>query len=200
MATLPTVPTFVANEVPSAAKLQQMVTATSFVTQLPIVVSLKKSSTQSVSASTSTAVTWTVSEVDTDGMHSNVTNNTRLTSQTQGYYMFHATLAVNQTTTAAYTSCWLKQTTGANNPLGAGVTQIFAPVSSQSAVTSTDFRSATCSGISPCLYIGDYVEAFIFSSVACTLQTDFWASGFNDSAGNADGACCLTAYYLCEGP
>jgi hypothetical protein len=200
MATLPTFPTYTTDEVPAASKLNQTVTAVAFATKLPILVSLKKTATQAVSASTTTTVTWNVSEVDTDSMHSNVTNNTRITAVTQGYYKFHCTVAVNQTATAAFTSMWLKQTTGVNNPLGAGVTQIFAPDGTGSTTIATDFRSATLTSISPCLFIGDYVEAFVFSSVACNLQFNFWASGNSDGAGNADGACCLTAYYVCEGP
>ena len=46
-----------------------------------------KSATQSVGASSSAAVTWNQETYDTDGMHDNVTNNTRITAKTAGLYL-----------------------------------------------------------------------------------------------------------------
>jgi hypothetical protein len=200
MATLPTVPSFAFQEVPTITKLNQVATAVNFVTQIPIVISLKRSSTQAVAASTSVAVQWNVDEVDSDNMHSTVTNPSRLVSQTQGYYKMHATIAVSQTATAAYTSMWFQQTTGSNNPLGSGHTQIFGPSSFLSNTVTTDFRSCTLSCITPCLYVNDYIECYVFSAVACTLQFQYGSTAFLDSAGFPDGACCLYGYYLMEGP
>lgn len=199
MATLPTVPTFTANTSPSVATLNQLGTAVKFVSQMPIVVSLKMSGTQSIAVNTSTPLSWGTEEVDSDGMH-NATNPTRLTSATQGYYKFHATVAMNETATAAYTACWFKRTTGVNNPLGAGVTVDFGGSAFLSATTTSDFRSMTIASISPCLYIGDYVEVVGWSSVAATIQSGFLNSGNLDNAGAADGASCVYGYYLFEGP
>lgn len=201
MATLPTVPSFVANEVPTVAKLNQLSNAASFVSQVPIVVSLKKNATQAVTASTNTAVIWDVNEVDTDSMQSTITNPSRLTAKTQGYYKLHATISANVTAVAAYTSIWFQQTTGANNPKGAGVTQIFGAAGSLSGVTTTDFKAFTISSLTPCLFINDYVEVFIFSAVAVTIQTRAWSgTANNDTAGFADGSPCLYGTYAFEGP
>jgi hypothetical protein len=200
MATLPTVPSWSANETPTVAKMNQLGTAVNFITQIPIVISLKRSSTQAVSANTNTAVQWNVDEVDTDNMHSTVTNPSRLVSQTQGYYKMHATIAVNGTTTAAYTEMFFQQTTGSNNPLGSGHTQIFGPSSFLSNATAADTRSCTLSSITPCLYVNDYIECYVNSAVACSLQFQYGSSVFNDNAGFPDGACCLYGYYVCEGP
>src|SRR5487761_954175 len=101
MATLPTVPSFAFQEVPTVAKLNQLASAVSFVTKVPIVISLKKTTTQSVAANTATAVTWNVSETDSDSMHSNTTNPSRLVSQTQGYYKVRASVPLSITTTSA---------------------------------------------------------------------------------------------------
>lgn len=199
MATLPTVPTFTANSSPSVATLNQLGTAVKFVSQMPIVVSMKLGSNQSISASTSTPLSWGTEEVDSDGMHS-AGNPTRFTSATQGYYKFHATVAMNETGTAAYTGCWFKRTTGVNNPLGAGNTIDFGGNTFLSGTTTSDFRSMTLSSITPCLYVGDYVEVIAWSAVAATIQSGFLNSGNNDSAGFADGASCVYGYYLFEGP
>lgn len=201
MATLPTPPTFTLNQVPSVAALNQLAGAVNFVTQMPIVVSLKKSATQAVAANTITAVTWNVNETDTDGMQSTSVNPSRLTSKTQGYYKLHATVTANVTATAAYTSVWFQQTTGSNNPLGAGHTQIFGGSASLSGATTTDFKSFTISAMTPCLYVNDYVEVYFDSSVAVTIQTRSWfGTAVNDSAGFTDGSPCLYGYYCFEGP
>jgi len=45
-----------------------------------------KSADQTISNSTSTIITWDQEDYDTDGMHDNVTNNSRITIQTPGKY------------------------------------------------------------------------------------------------------------------
>lgn len=45
-----------------------------------------KSADQSISNSTSTIITWDQEDYDTDGMHDNVTNNTRITIKSAGKY------------------------------------------------------------------------------------------------------------------
>lgn len=199
MATLPTIPSFAFGEVPTVTKLNQLSGAVSFVSQVPIVISLKRSSTQSISAATNTAVAWNVSETDSDGMHSTITNPSRLTAQTQGYYWLHATLAFSIPSAQEY-QAFFRQTTGSGNPLGAGVTQSFGgdaslSVSSTSAATSLSIRSIT-----PCLYVNDYVEVVVFAGAACLLKFDYMQTTTLDGAGNADGASCLTGYYASEGP
>ena len=52
--------------------------------------SVRKTATQSINNSTSTVVTWTTEDFDTDGFHDNVTNNSRITipSGKGGKYRF----------------------------------------------------------------------------------------------------------------
>lgn len=200
MATLPTIPGFSFQEVATTSKLNQLGGAVSFATQVPIVASLKRSSTQSISANTATAVQWNVEEVDSDGMHSNSVNPSRLTCQTQGYYRFHAVASMNVTATAAEYQAWFQQTTGSNNPLGAGLTQTFGADASFSGATTTDFMSLSIRSLTPCLYVNDYVEVFVKCAAAVTLQYNFAATGNADNAGSADGGSCLYAYYCFEGP
>lgn len=196
---LPTVPSFSFQETPTLVKLQQLAGAVSFVSEFPIAVSLKRSSTQSISAAAATAVQWNVEELDTDGMHDNVTNPSRLTCQTQGFYWLHASLALSIPSAQEY-QAYFRQTTGSNNPLGAGVTQVFGGSASQSAATTSDIISLSIRSLTPCLYVNDYVEAIVFAGASCNLQNAYKNSGVTDTAGNADGASCLTGYYVFEGP
>lgn len=197
---LPTVPSFAFQETPTLTKMQNLAGAVSFVAQVPIVVSLKRSATQSIAANTATAVQWNVSEVDSDSMHSNVTNPSRLTAQTQGYYRLHASLSMTVTATAADYEAYFQQTTGINNPAGSGHTQVFAGESSVSNSSASQFMSLSIRSLTPCLYVGDYVEVYVVCGQAVTLQYNFENSGFTDIAGNADGGSCLTGYYVFEGP
>lgn len=200
MATLPTPPTFTANSVPSIATLNQLASAVSFVSQVPIVVSLKLSGTQAVAATTSTAVSWTTEEVDTDNMHSTVSNQSRLTAQTQGYYQVTATVAFTTASSGQIYQVWFQQTTGSNNPAGAGHTVIFGGDASVTDASTSDPMGATISSMTPVLYVNDYVEAFIWCSSAATLKQNFGQTGHLDLAGFTDGSSCLYAYYVCEGP
>lgn len=181
-------------------KLNQMSTAVRFVSAMPIVISLKRSATQSISAATNTAVQWNVSEVDSDSMHSTTSNNSRIVAQTPGYYKFHSTLSAASASSAVYWAAWYQITTGSNNPGGAGNTSTFARSSFLGDTTSGDYRSVAISSITPYLYIGDYVEVYVYSGSSTTLQYLLGSSGHLDSQGNGDGTVCLTAYYLFEGP
>jgi hypothetical protein len=197
MATLPTVPSFPFQSTPSLATLQELAGAAAFVSQMPIVVSLKRNATQSVAANTLTAVQWNVSEVDSDSMHSNVTNPSRLTAQTQGYFRMHACVTVSVPSTQSY-GAFFQQTTGSANPLGSGHTQVFGADGSSS--PSSGDISLSIRSLTPCLYVGDYVEVYVIASAACTIQWNYEATGHNDTAGNADGGSCLYGYYAFEGP
>ena len=47
---------------------------------------ITKSANQTISNNTSTIITWNQEDYDTDGMHDNVTNNSRITIKTPGKY------------------------------------------------------------------------------------------------------------------
>lgn len=51
---------------------------------------LAKSATQTLTTAVVTAVTWDVESFDTDGAHSTVTNSSRFTAVTAGYYRLDA--------------------------------------------------------------------------------------------------------------
>lgn len=54
-----------------------------------------KSTPQVIATNTATALTWDTEVVDTDSMHSVVTNPTRITAQTQGFYNCACTLQLS---------------------------------------------------------------------------------------------------------
>jgi hypothetical protein len=197
MATLPTVPSFTFGETPSIAKLNQLANAVSFVSQMPIVVSLKTGSGQSIAAGADTPVQWTQKEVDTDGMFS-FSANTQLTCQTQGYYKMHVTVAANIPSHENY-EIELQQTTGVNNPAGSGHNVWFAGMSSGSSAMTADTQSVSVSAITPCLYVGDYVQVLFYCSAAVSVNAAL-GTGNTDNAGFVDGAGTLQMYYLFEGP
>jgi hypothetical protein len=60
----------------------------------------RKSAAQSVSSSTWTAISWDVEDLDSDASHSTVTNTSRYTAQTAGWYLVQTTL------------CWASNSTG----------------------------------------------------------------------------------------
>ena len=51
---------------------------------------VSRSTSQSINSDTLTAIQWNVEQVDTDGIHDNVTNNTRLTAPLAGKYLICA--------------------------------------------------------------------------------------------------------------
>lgn len=51
---------------------------------------LERSTSQNISYATDTAITFTTEAADTDGMHSNVSNTSRITFQTRGRYFTSA--------------------------------------------------------------------------------------------------------------
>jgi hypothetical protein len=55
-------------------------------------VSLTKSAAQAISSASETAITWNTEDFDTDTMHDNSTNTSRITFTTAGVYMFGATI------------------------------------------------------------------------------------------------------------
>jgi len=58
------------------------------VTVLDISCKVTKSANQTISNNTDTDITWNQEDYDTDGMHDNSTNNSRITIQTAGKYHF----------------------------------------------------------------------------------------------------------------
>lgn len=90
MATVPSPRTWTVGELLTAAKLNTDVRdAINFLLARPFAI-LGKSANQNIAASA--MVTWDTEFIDRDGGHSNVTNNTRYTAQTAGWYQVVACL------------------------------------------------------------------------------------------------------------
>lgn len=92
MATLPSPRTWTSSEQVTAAKLNADIRDSFNFYKQPPLARLRKSASQSVPNSTSTVVTWDTEVIDRDAGHSNVTNNSRYTAQTAGWYHLRATL------------------------------------------------------------------------------------------------------------
>jgi hypothetical protein len=179
MATVPTVPTFTAGTSPTYTTLNQLGSAVSFLLQPPRSVIQQTnvapvSGGQAISATTDTAIIWTVTAVNSDSGWSSGAN-TRYTAQTPGYYRLDAVWQATAETTSGYRGARFRITTGVNNPGGAGLTthlgsQRLANVTS---VTGVNYTAIGCSAITPYMYLLDYVELIAYSSHAET-------TGFTD--------------------
>ncbi|HEX4816709.1 MAG TPA: hypothetical protein VFV66_28540 [Nonomuraea sp.] len=90
MAVIPNPRTWGATEGVTAAKLNADIRDALNFYLAPPLARLRKSGTQSVPNNSVTAVTWDVEVIDRDGGHSNVTNPSRYTAQTAGWYHLRA--------------------------------------------------------------------------------------------------------------
>lgn len=62
--------------------------------------SLRRSTNQAIGNSADTAVAWETEDYDTDTLHDTVTNTTRITAKTPGFYMFSAGVGLSTAPTA----------------------------------------------------------------------------------------------------
>lgn len=86
MATVPTPRTWGLTEAVTAAKFNVDIRDSFEFLYRPPRARLRKSVNQVCNTGVVSVVTWDMEDYDTDGGHSNVTNNTRYTSQTAGWY------------------------------------------------------------------------------------------------------------------
>lgn len=179
MATVPTVPTFTAGSSPTYTTLNNLGYAVSFALQPPRAVLQQTnvspvSGGQSITITTDTAIIFTVAALDSDSGWS-TSNRTRYTAQTPGYFRFDAVWQSTTETTASYRGARFRVTTGVNNPGGAGLTTSFGSqrLPNVTSATGTNYTAIGCSGISPLLYVLDYVELIAYAGHAET-------TGFTD--------------------
>jgi hypothetical protein len=170
MATVPSVPTFTAGTAPSAATLNNLGYAVSFALQPPRAVLQQTnvspvSGGQSISATTATAIIWTVAVEDSDTGWS-TSNRTRYTAQTPGYFRCDGVWQATAETSSGYRGAYFRITTGANNPGGPGLTTSFGSsrLANVTSATGVNYTAIGCSMISPYLYVLDYVELIAYSS------------------------------------
>lgn len=131
---------------------------------------LYKSSGQTVSDATNTALTFDTESYDTNSYHDNSTNNTRITipSGKGGYYLFVCKWSVNESPTG------YRQVDLRKNGSSVDRTSIRGTSSGQNFVTLSTVQSAS---------VGDYFEFYAYQNAAenlgaesGTLQTVFSAA------------------------
>lgn len=86
MATVPNPRTWTASELVTAAKLNADIRDSYNYFNSPPLCRLTKNALQTISENTTTAVTWQTEVIDRDGGHSTVTNTSRFTAVTAGWY------------------------------------------------------------------------------------------------------------------
>lgn len=92
MATVPVEITWVTGQIVTAAQLNaNLRDAINFLISRPLLV-VRKTAGQNITGTTWTAVTWDTEDKDNDGMHSTVTNTSRATAVTQGWYSHQVTM------------------------------------------------------------------------------------------------------------
>ena len=179
MATVPSVPTFTAGSSPAFTTLNALGYAVQFALQPPRAILQQTnvapvSGGQSISITTDTAIIFTVAVLDSDSGWS-TSNRTRYTCQTPGYFRFDGVWQATAETSATYRGARFRVTTGVNNPGGAGLTTSFGSqrLPNVTSATGTNYTAIGCSGISPLLYVLDYVELIAYAGHAET-------TGFSD--------------------
>lgn len=142
---VPSPRTFGVSEVETAANLNSLRDAITFALNPPIV-RVSQTSVQTLTTNVWTAISQDTTIVDSYGMHSNVTNNTRCTAVVAGWYWVSGAVAFAASATG---------TRGARLAVNGGVIQGSAQFGPPSA--SGSFASVTTS-MPLFLNVGDYVE------------------------------------------
>ncbi|SRR6266487_3263688 len=108
MGTVPSFRTWVAGEIVTAAYMNGNVRdAGNFFIGQPIV-QIYQATLQSIGNSTMTSLAFDASDVDTDSGHSNVTNNSRYTGKTAGWFQFGGGVGFAANATGARGGRWMK--------------------------------------------------------------------------------------------
>jgi hypothetical protein len=143
--------------------------AASFLMNPPLVI-VQQSSTSTVGTG-ATAIPWHVKIRDNDGMWVSG-SNTRLTIVTPGFWEVRYCLNIG--TGGGHLSSYLRVTSGANNPQGAGVA--FEWGNGQATEVGTNDMSVCVATLLPTfMYAGDYVTLYglVGSSTSTTNNTAF---------------------------
>lgn len=171
MGNIPVLPTFTAGQVLTASDLNSLNSALNFWASPPRVL-VYKSTTQSITSGTSsTLVTWDTEQFDTDLMHDNATNNSRLICKTPGYYAISAAVAYGANTSGNRTAQVRLNAAGSNS----GGTALYdlgiaPPSGAQGTVIIPSFTYA--------LAQDDYIELFSSQNSGGSLSIQ---SGLNNS-------------------
>jgi hypothetical protein len=158
---LPALTPVPAGYIVTAADLNNMAYACTFLMNKPIARVHDATGGQTIAAAGNTAIIFDTKDFDTDGMWSSSTP-TQLTIQTPGYY--HVRFMVNQAPATA--TAWVLVTTGANNPAGQGITNIYYD---GYVIAVSNIGACGAAGVLPqYLYALDFVQVFCRSNVSST--------------------------------
>ncbi len=162
MTTLPVMRTWVAGELVTAAYMNSNVRdAGTFLLGRPAA-NLRQSVAQSVASSVYVPILWDTEDLDRDGGHSTVTNTSRYTAQTPGYYWVAWTLPFVLNGTGGRGG--RIRTNGTDTQANA-VAAAFGPTS------TTVTIAVAASGIQYLNGTTDYVELCAFQSSGVALNT-----------------------------
>jgi hypothetical protein len=174
VATIPSPPTFtVAQKLTAALMNSNVRDAVNFLIAQPLC-AVTNSAVQSLATSTVTVVTFDTESTDSDNMHSTVTNTSRLTAVTPGWYMVSGNVPFQANATG---SRWIAfQVNGvAGSRIG------FAQILSTGGATDT----ALSSSAPVFLNVNDYVEMVAWQASGGALNID-----------TANGGARLTAFWI----
>jgi hypothetical protein len=128
MGSVPSFRTWVAGEIVTAAYMNANVRdAGNFMIGEPIA-ELRQATLQPVATASFTSISLDASDIDSDGGHSNVTNNSRYTGKTAGWFQFSGGASFATNGTGSRGTQWAKNGTGvvASGVLGASSGAAFA--------------------------------------------------------------------------
>lgn len=169
MSTVPSFRTWVAGEIVTAAYMNTNVRdAGNFFIAVPIG-EFRQATVQSIAATTFVSITMDTTDIDTDSAHSNITNPSRYTAQTAGWFQFSGGYGATANATGQRGCQWAKNGTAVN---GSGS---FTPFSA----STGSFPSWVCARTKHIQMNGttDYVELQAFQTSGGALNTDVAGSG-----------------------
>jgi hypothetical protein len=150
--TIPVIPDLPAGHIATAAEMNQLASAATFLLGKPLVRVFDGTGGYSIA---SPMLCWDTKSYDTDAMWSSV-NKDRLTVQTPGWYKFWCGITTNGA--ASSVEFFMRSTTGSNNPLGSGINSTSNWEAATVSTSSSPFSAIRVSGIWPYyMYSGDYL-------------------------------------------
>lgn len=160
MATLPNPRTWTVAELLTASKLNlDLRDGLNFLLSPPLAL-LRKTTSQATSSGIHTPVTFDAEDLDRDGGHSNVTNPSRYTSQTAGYYQLSGNVSFAANGTGWRDIMFQKNGTSTTRQSRNGTP----------AIPSGTAESALNLSGTMFLAVGDYVEIMAYQTSAGTLN------------------------------
>lgn len=167
---VPTTRLFTAGEVLTGATLNQTITSTSnFLLGKPLARLIRTASTTVAAAGT--ALSWGGEDLDRDNGHSNVTNNSRYTANTPGWYLLTGSVQFGSNTTGTVRAVnWRKNGTDIS---GSGNQIRYSTVPS-------GLITLNCAPTLVYLTVGDYVDMFATHDASASITCN---SGSGAQAG-----------------